>query len=52
MEKGAIRQVSVANGDTILSQARCEETFKIQGSKFRIPFHVLRLGGCDVVLAV
>ncbi|KAF5462079.1 hypothetical protein F2P56_018118 [Juglans regia] len=45
-------QVRVANGDKILSQGRGEELIKIQGSKFSVPFHVLTLGGCDIVLGV
>lgn len=44
-------QVRVANGDTMLSKGRCEEVIKIQGSRFSIHFHVLTLGGCDIVLA-
>lgn len=52
VEKGASLQVKVANGDIVLSQGQCEETIKIQGSKFRIPFHVLSFEGCDVVPGV
>ncbi|KAF5447343.1 hypothetical protein F2P56_032901 [Juglans regia] len=45
-------QVKVANGAKILSQSRCEENISIQGTKFLVPFHVLNLGGCDIVLGV
>lgn len=44
VEKVASLQVKIANGDTMLSQGQCEETLKIQGSKFRIHFHALSLG--------
>ncbi|KAF5469943.1 hypothetical protein F2P56_010498 [Juglans regia] len=45
-------QVRVANGDKLVSSGSCEEVIKVQDSKFRIPFHVLALGGCDIVLGV
>ncbi|XP_042988692.1 uncharacterized protein LOC122316222 [Carya illinoinensis] len=45
-------QVKVANGTKIVTQGRCEETIRVQGTKFLVPFHVLTLGGCDIVLGV
>lgn len=45
-------QVRVVNGEKLLSQGSGVEAFKIQGSRFSVPFHVLALGGCDVVLRV
>ncbi|XP_035551117.1 uncharacterized protein LOC118349692 [Juglans regia] len=51
MEDGAL-QVKVADGTSIVSQGKCEEMIKVQGTKFLVPFHVLTLGGCDIVLGV
>lgn len=45
-------QAKVANGDKILSQRRCEEAIRIQGTKFLIPFHALTLGVCEIVLGL
>lgn len=45
--------MKVANGEKLLSRGRCENTMvKIQGNNFPVSFHVLTLGGCDVVLGV
>ncbi|XP_042958052.1 uncharacterized protein LOC122293563 [Carya illinoinensis] len=52
VHKDSKLQVEVANGDKLISGGRCEEVIKVQDSKFRIPFHVLTLGGCDMVLGV
>ncbi|KAF5468679.1 hypothetical protein F2P56_012816, partial [Juglans regia] len=51
VEDGAL-QVKVADGTSIVSQGKCEEMIKVQGTKFLVPFHVLTLGGCDIVLGV
>lgn len=45
-------QVRVANGDSKLSKGKCEEIIRIQESKFIVPFHVLTLGDCDIVLGI
>lgn len=45
--------VKVVNGGKLLSKGRCEESHvKIRGDKFSVSFHLLTLGGCDVVLDV
>ncbi|KAF5468849.1 hypothetical protein F2P56_012962 [Juglans regia] len=45
-------QVRVANGTKILTQGKCDQLVTIQGTKFLVPFHVLTLGGCNIVLGV
>lgn len=52
VQKDVGLQVKVANGARVMSHGKCEETVTIQGSKFVIPFHILELGGCDVVLGI
>lgn len=53
IEEATSLQVKVANGEKLLSKGRCENTMvKIQGNKFLVSFHVLNLGGCNVVLEV
>lgn len=52
IERDSNLQVKVANGDKILNQEKCKEVIKIQGTKFLVPFHVLTLWGCDIVLGV
>ncbi|XP_042987252.1 uncharacterized protein LOC122315435 isoform X1 [Carya illinoinensis] len=52
VQQDSCLQVCVANGEKIITQGSGQEVFKIQGSKFPVPFHVLSLGGCDVVLGV
>lgn len=42
----------VANGAKVINQGRCVEAVNIQGSKFIVPFHVLTLGGCDIIFGV
>lgn len=51
--EGPQLQVKVANGEKLVSKGRCEEScVKIQGHKFPISFHLLTLGGCEMVLGV
>ena len=46
-------RVTVGNGDEIRCQQRCGEvTVQIQRNSFTIDFHILPLGGADVVLGV
>lgn len=45
-------QVKVANGYKICSVGTCKEFVPIKGPKFKVPFHVLTLGGSDIVLGV
>lgn len=45
-------QVSVANGENICTASVCKECVTIQGSRFLVPFNVLPLGGCDMILGV
>lgn len=42
----------MANGDTMSNKGSCNENINIQRSKFTIPFHVLSIEDCDVVLGV
>lgn len=44
-------EVKVANGAVVRTQGFCAQVpVCIQGEEFSIPFHVLPLGGCDVML--
>lgn len=44
-------EVKVANGAMVRTQGFCDQVpICIQREEFSIPFHVLPLGGCDVVL--
>ncbi|XP_026441802.1 uncharacterized protein LOC113340978 [Papaver somniferum] len=44
-------QVTVADGNKLLSQAKCPEfTWVMQGHTFSHDLHLLDLGGCDMVL--
>ena len=44
-------EVKVANGAVVRTQGFCDQVpVCIQGEEFSIPFHVLPLRGCDVVL--
>jgi len=44
-------EVKVANGAVVKTQGFFDQVpLCIQGEEFSIPFHVLPLGGCDVVL--
>lgn len=52
IEKDLSLQVRVVDGAKVLSRGRGEVEVRIQGSKFSVPFHVLTLGGCDIVLGV
>lgn len=52
VQREARLQVKLANGDTVLNKGSCNDIINIQGSRFTIPFHVLSLGDCDVVLGV
>ncbi|XP_026452244.1 uncharacterized protein LOC113352661 [Papaver somniferum] len=43
--------VTVANGERITSSRVCQQMeWQIQGHQFKEDFHVLALGGCDIVL--
>ncbi|XP_042964611.1 uncharacterized protein LOC122298826 [Carya illinoinensis] len=52
VQQDSCLQVCVANGEKIVTQGSGQEIIKLQGSRFPVPFHVLSLGGCDVVLGV
>ncbi|KAF5468876.1 hypothetical protein F2P56_012987 [Juglans regia] len=52
IERDSSLQVRVDDGTKVLSRGKGEEVVRIQGSKFSIPFDVLSLGGCDIVLGV
>lgn len=53
IEDGITLQVIVANGRKLLSQGKCENiVLKLQRKKFSVSFHVLTLGGSDIVLGV
>lgn len=46
-------QVKIANGEKLLNKWKCEASVvKVQGNKFSISFHLLLLGGCEMVLGV
>lgn len=45
-------QIKVANGQRITSEGSCREMVLVQGTKYKIPFHIFPLGGCDIVLGV
>lgn len=45
----SVMEVRVANGKKICSVGACQEMVSIQRAKFMVPFHILPLGGCDVV---
>lgn len=47
-----IMEVKVANGARVCSQGTCLALVNIQGATFAVPFHILLLGGCDIVLGV
>lgn len=45
--------VCIANGDTIKSEGCYQQvSFKAQGTHFQSSFHLLKLGGCDMVLGI
>lgn len=45
--------VMIANGDRIPCLGYCKEVpFTIQGNHFQTSFHLLTLGGCEIVLGV
>lgn len=50
--KDSTLPVKVANGEQIMSQGGCHEIILIQGTKLLVLFHVLTLGGYDIVLGV
>ncbi|XP_042972693.1 uncharacterized protein LOC122304485 [Carya illinoinensis] len=52
VQQDSCLQVCVANGERIVTQGNGQEVIKIQGSRFLVPFHVLSLEGCEVVLGV
>lgn len=53
VKDGLRLQVKVANGVKLLSLGKCEETsIMVQGNRFPMSFHILTLGGCDIVLRV
>lgn len=50
--KDSKQQVKVANGERKISQGSYEETIRIDRTKFFVPFDVLTVGGCEIVLGV
>lgn len=45
-------EVKVVNGQKLFSKGHGQEVIKVQGVKFLVPFYILPLGGCDVVLEI
>ncbi|XP_026399605.1 uncharacterized protein LOC113295486 [Papaver somniferum] len=53
IEPTAALHVAVADGNKVLSDARCPQfSWNMQGCNFSFDFRVLDLGGCDMVLGV
>lgn len=45
--------VRIVNGDTVKSDGCYPQvSFKAQCTQFQSPFHLLKLGGCDMVLGI